>query len=209
MRRMPSLNGLRAFEAAARHGSFVGASQELNVTQAAISRMVRLLEARLGIELFERLPNGLVLTAQAEALKPSLTAAFDLIAASVEQVVAMRTTPVLTIGVGPSFAMRWMIPHLASFYGTHRDIEVRLATGGAINPFRDDWTCGILLGKGDWPGLAAEPLFRPTCFPYAPPRSRSALASRRISSTRACCRSCIRRRRAICGRAGVKCAESA
>lgn len=70
MRRLPSLNGLRAFEAAARHGSFVGASQELNVTQAAISRMVRLLEARLGIELFERLPNGLVLTAQAEALKP-------------------------------------------------------------------------------------------------------------------------------------------
>ena len=131
MRRLPSLNGLRAFEAAARHGSFVGASQELNVTQAAISRMVRLLEARLGIELFERLPNGLVLTAQAEALKPSLTAAFNSIAASVEQVVAMRTTPVLTIGVGPSFAMRWMIPRLASFYGTHPDIEVRLATGGA------------------------------------------------------------------------------
>jgi DNA-binding transcriptional LysR family regulator len=77
----------------------------------------------------------------------------------------MRTTPVLTIGVGPSFAMRWMIPRLASFYGTHPDIEVRLATGGAINPFRDDWTCGILLGNGDWPGLAAEPLFSADLFP--------------------------------------------
>ena len=143
-----------------------GLRQELNVTQAAISRMVRLLEARLGIELFERLPNGLVLTAQAEALKPSLRrAALDSIAASVEQVVAMRTTPVLTIGVGPSFAMRWMIPRLASFYGTHPDIEVRLATGGAINPFKDDWTCGILLGNGDWPGLAAEPLFSANLFP--------------------------------------------
>ncbi|MEH2507619.1 DNA-binding transcriptional LysR family regulator [Bradyrhizobium sp. AZCC 1578] len=165
MRRLPSLNGLRAFEAAARHGSFVGASQELNVTQAAVSRMVRLLEARLGLELFQRLPNGLALTAQAKALQPSLTAAFDSIAASVEQVAAMRTTPVLTIGVGPSFAVRWMIPRLASFYGTHPDIEVRLATGGAINPFKDDWTCGILLGNGDWPGLAAEPLFSADLFP--------------------------------------------
>ena len=164
------------------------------MTQAAISRMVRLLEARLGIRAVRAAPDGLVLTAQAEALKPSLTAAFNSIAASVEQVVAMRTTPVLTIGVGPSFAMRWMIPRLASFYGTHPDIEVRLATGGAIDPFKDDWTCGILLGNGDWPGLAAEPCFRPICFPSAPPRSRSALASRRISSTRACCRSCIRRR---------------
>lgn len=165
MRRLPSLNGLRAFEAAARHGSFVAAGQELNVTQAAISRMVRLLEARLGFPLFERLPNGLVLTAQARALQPNLTAAFDSIASSVAQVSAMRTTPVLTIGVGPSFATRWMIPRLASFYRAHPEIEVRLATGGAINPFRDDWTCGILLGGGDWPELAAEPLFSADLFP--------------------------------------------
>ena len=165
MRRLPSLNGLRAFEAAARHGSFVAAGQELNVTQAAVSRMVRLLEARLGFPLFERLPNGLVLTAQARALQPNLTAAFDSIASSVAQVSAMRTTPVLTIGVGPSFATRWMIPRLASFYRAHPEIEVRLATGGAINPFRDDWTCGILLGGGDWPELAAEPLFSADLFP--------------------------------------------
>jgi DNA-binding transcriptional LysR family regulator len=165
MRRLPSLNGLRAFEAAARHGSFVAAGQELNVTQAAISRMVRLLEARLGFPLFERLPNGLVLTAQARALQPNLTAAFDSISSSVAQVSAMRTTPVLTIGVGPSFATRWMIPRLASFYRAHPEIEVRLATGGAINPFRDDWTCGILLGGGDWPELAAEPLFSADLFP--------------------------------------------
>jgi DNA-binding transcriptional LysR family regulator len=101
MRRMPSLNGLRAFEAAARHGSFMAAGNELNVTQAAVSRMVRLLEARLGFQLFERLPNGLVLTAQGKALQPSLTAAFDSIASATEQVAAMRTTPVLTLGVGP------------------------------------------------------------------------------------------------------------
>jgi DNA-binding transcriptional LysR family regulator len=159
MRRLPSLNGLRAFEAAARHGSFVAASQELNVTQAAVSRMVRLLEGRLGFSLFERLPNGLVPTAQAQALQPNLTVAFDSIASAIEQVSAMRTTPVLTVGVGPSFAVRWMIPRLASFYAEHPDIDVRIATGGTFNPFKDDWTCGILLGTGDWPGLEAVPLF--------------------------------------------------
>jgi LysR family glycine cleavage system transcriptional activator/LysR family transcriptional regulator of beta-lactamase len=165
MRRLPSLNGLRAFEATARHGSFVGAAQELNVTQAAVSRMVRLLEARLGFSLFERLPNGLVPTAQATALQPQLTAAFDQIASSVEQVAAMRTEPVLTVGVGPSFAVRWMIPRLATFYRQHPKIEVRIATGGTINPFKDDWTCGILLGSGDWPGLEAVPLFSADLYP--------------------------------------------
>jgi DNA-binding transcriptional LysR family regulator len=165
MRRLPSLNGLRAFEAAARLGSFVAAGEELNVTQAAISRLVRLLEERLGFRLFERMPNGLALTPQGRALQPGLTAAFDAIAGITQQVSAMRSTPVLTLGVGPSFAVRWLIPRLASFYQEHPDIEVRLATGGAINPFNDDWTCGILLGNGDWPGHQAEPMFSADLFP--------------------------------------------
>jgi len=165
MRRLPSLNGLRAFEAAARLGSFVAAGEELNVTQAAISRLVRLLEDRLGFRLFERMPNGLALTPQGKALQPGLTAAFDAIAGITQQVAAMRNTPVLTLGVGPSFAVRWLIPRLASFYRAHPDIEVRLATGGAINPFNDDWTCGILLGNGDWAGHQAEPMFSADLFP--------------------------------------------
>jgi DNA-binding transcriptional LysR family regulator len=164
MRRLPSLNGLRAFEAAARLGSFVAAGEELNVTQA-ISRLVRLLEDRLGFRLFERMPNGLTLTPQGRALQPGLTAAFDAIAGITQQVTAMRSTPVLTLGVGPSFAVRWLIPRLARFYRQHPDIEVRLATGGAINPFNDDWTCGILLGNGDWPGHQAEPMFSADLFP--------------------------------------------
>src|SRR5262249_55769203 len=119
MRRLPSLNGLRAFEAAARLGSFVAAGEELNVTQAAISRMVRLLEERLGFRLVDRTPNGLALTPQGRALQPGLTAAFDAIAGVTQQVAAMRSTPVLTLGVGPSFAVRWLIPRLASFYRQH------------------------------------------------------------------------------------------
>jgi DNA-binding transcriptional LysR family regulator len=165
MRRLPSLNGLRAFEAAARHGSFVAAGNELNVTQAAVSRLVRLLEARLGFPLFERLPNGLALTPQGKAFAPHLTAAFDAIAAASQQVAGMRSTPVLTLGVGPSFAVRWLIPRLAGFQRRHPEIDVRVATGGATNPFRDDWTCGILLGNGDWPGYTAEPLFSADLFP--------------------------------------------
>ena len=98
-------------------------------------------------------------------LQPGLTAAFDAIAGVTQQVAAMRSTPVLTLGVGPSFAVRWLIPRLASFYRQHPDIEVRLATGGAINPFKDDWTCGILLGNGDWPGHQAEPMFSADLFP--------------------------------------------
>jgi len=169
MRRLPSLNGLRAFEAAARHGSFVAAGDELNVTQAAISRMVRLLEARLGFPLFERRPNGIALTPRGKALLPDLTAAFDAIAAATAQVAAMPSAPVLTLGVGPSFAVRWLIPRLADFSRRHPEIEVRLATGGAVNPFRDDWTCGIILGDGTWPGYLAEPMFSADLFPVCTP----------------------------------------
>jgi len=169
MRRLPSLNGLRAFEAAARHGSFAGAASELNVSQAAVSRMVRLLEARLGFALFDRRPNGLTATRRGRALQPGLTQAFDGIAGLMDEVAALGLDPVLTVGVGPTFAMRWLIPRLGDFNRAHPEIEARLTTGGAAAPFRDDWTCGIRQGDGDWPGLIAEPLFSaemgPVCTP--------------------------------------------
>src|SRR4029450_6513229 len=116
-------------------------------------------------KLFDRMPNGLALTAQGRALQPGLTAAFDAIAGVTQQVAARRSAPGLTLGGGPSFAVPWLIPRLASFYRQYPDIEVRLATGGAINPFKEDWTCGILLGNGDWPGHQAEPMFSADLFP--------------------------------------------
>lgn len=169
MRRLPSLNGLRAFEAAARHGSFTAAGGELGVSQAAVSRLVRLLEARLGIALFERHPNGLTLTAQGRAFQPGLTAAFDGIARLAEQVTQARDDRVLTVGVGPTFAIRWLIPRLGDFHRAHPGIEVRLTTGGAVVALRDDWTCGVQLGDGDWPGYVAEPLFSAEMFPVCTP----------------------------------------
>ena len=169
MRRLPSLNGLRAFEAAARLGSFAAAGDELAVTQAAISRMVRLLEARFGFALFDRHANRLTLTWQGKALLPGITSAFDAIAALAAQVGSLSQVPVLTVGVGPSFAMRFLIPRLATLEPGIADIEVRIATGGAINPIREDWTCGIMLGDGQWPGYDAEALFSADLFPVCAP----------------------------------------
>ena len=169
MRRLPSLNGLRAFEAAARLGSFTAAAADLGVTQTAVSRLVRLLEARLGFALFERRPNRLVLTSRGSLYQAGLSQAFDAIASLTEQVTALRQGPVLTVGAGPTFAMRWLIPRLADFQKRHPDIDVRMTTGGVGMPFRDDWTCGIRQGDGDWPGFTAEPLFAPDMFPVCTP----------------------------------------
>jgi len=89
----------------------------------------------------------------------------------------MRNAPVLTLGVGPSFAVRWLIPRLGSFYRQHPKIDVRLATGGATNPIKDDWTCGIILGNGDWPGYEAEPMFSADMVPVCTPAIAKRLAA--------------------------------
>ncbi|HZQ14472.1 MAG TPA: LysR substrate-binding domain-containing protein [Pseudolabrys sp.] len=169
MRKLPFLNGVRAFEASARAGSFARAATELNVTPAAISRMVRLLEQRLGLTLFQRKANGLSLTPAGRAYQTGLTPIFDALANLTAQVTALANPYVLTVGVGPTFAIRWLIPRLASFYKLQPDIDVRITTGGAAAPFGEDWTCGIKLGHGNWPNLAAEPLFAADLIPVCTP----------------------------------------
>src|SRR3546814_16817152 len=112
MRQLPSLNGLRAFEAAGRHGRFTAAARELNVTQTAVSRLVRLLADRFGFPLFLRHANALELTAQGQALLSGLPDAFDSIARLTESVTAMRRGPVLTVCCGTNLALTELIPHL-------------------------------------------------------------------------------------------------
>jgi LysR family glycine cleavage system transcriptional activator len=170
MRRLLFLNGIKAFEAAARSGSFAGAGAELNVSAAAVSRMVHLLEQRLGVDLFERKANRLAMTAAGRAYQSGLTPIFDALASLTAQVTAPSSQRVLTIGVGPTFAMRWLIPRLADFRKEEPDIEVRIATGGAAAPFGDDWSCGVKLGDGEWPDLVAEPLFSADLLPVCAPR---------------------------------------
>ena len=188
MRILPSLNGVKAFEAAARLGGFAGAAEELNVTPAAISRLVRLLEARLAIPLFERRANGLRLTPAGVAYRDGLTPILDSLSSLTAQVCDAARGRVLTVGVGPTFAIRWLIPRLAAFRAEAPDVEVRITTGGATVPFAEDWTCGIRLGDGDWPGFVAEPLFAadlsPVCAPSAAGRLRKPEDLRRASLLR-------------------------
>src|SRR5262245_52878268 len=110
MRRLLFLNGLRAFETAARTGSFARAAEELHVTPAAVSRMVHLLEQRLELALFQRTANRLVLTAAGRAYQAGLTPIFNALANLTQQVTTLATQRVLTVGVGPTFAIRWLIP---------------------------------------------------------------------------------------------------
>src|SRR2546421_402027 len=177
MRRLLFLNGIKAFEAAARSGSFAGAGAELNVSAAAVSRMVHLLEQRLGVALFERKANRLAMTAAGGAYPNGPTPIFDALASLTAQVTAPSSHRVLTIGVGPTFAMRWLIPRLADFRKQEPDIDVRITTGGAAVPFGEDWSCGIKLGDGEWPGLMAEPLFAGDLLPVCAPRLAAPLKS--------------------------------
>ena len=170
MRQLPYLNGIKAFEATARGGSFATAADELSVTPAAVSRMVRLLEQRLGVDLFERSANRLSLTTAGKSYQIGLAPIFDALVLLTDQVKSQSGTRALTIGVGPTFAIRWLIPRLASFRELAPDIDVRITTGGAAAPFADDWTCGVKLGDGTWPGLVSEHLFGadliPVCAPH-------------------------------------------
>ena len=141
MRRLPHLNGVKAFEAAA----------EMNVSPAAVSRLVRLLEGRLGVHFFERGANRLALTPQGRMYQVGLSPLLDALAQLTEQVCAQATNRVLTIGVGPTFAVRWLIPRLESFRRTAPDIDVRITTGGAAAPFADDWTSQRTANVGPTP----------------------------------------------------------
>jgi len=178
-RRLPSLNGIRAFEAAARTGAFTAAATELAVTPAAVSRLVHLLEDRLGVALFDRHANRLALTPAGEAYRAGLTPLLDGLARLTAEIVARKATPVLlTVGVGQTFAIRWLIPRLAAFTRREPGIEVRIATGGSTIPFSEDWTCDIRLRSGTeaWPGLAADRIVAADLLPVCAPAIAARLA---------------------------------
>ncbi len=159
-RRLPSLNALRAFEAAGRHLSFTRAAAELNVTQAAISHQVKGLEERLGARLFERHGRGLWLTQTGETYLPFLRQAFDLIADGTNLVASGEEHGPLSVTMLPTFAVRWFIPRLGDFHRGNPDIEVHMVTTDRMVDFhREDIDCGIRYGTGSWAGLEADKLF--------------------------------------------------
>ncbi len=169
-RPLPSLNGLRAFEAAARHLSFTRAAEELNVTQAAVSHQIKGLEERLGIALFRRLNRALVLTEAGQRLYPATRDAFDRLAEAVEGLRARTTTGPLTVSVLPSFAAKWLVPRLSRFQERYPDIDLRIAAlERLVDLARDDVDVAIRFGAGNWPGVRADLLLKnyltPVCSP--------------------------------------------
>lgn len=158
--RLP-LNALRAFEASARHLSFTRAGLELNVTQAAVSQQVRLLEEQLGLELFIRLSKGLALTDEGLALLPVLSRSFDQIEALLTQFEDGHYHEVLSISVVGTFAVGWLLPRLNKFSDLYPYIDLRIMThNNVVNLAAEGVDFAIRFGEGLWPLVENIPLFQ-------------------------------------------------
>ncbi|WP_207476168.1 transcriptional regulator GcvA [Arenibaculum pallidiluteum] len=172
-RRLPPLNAVRAFEAAARHLSFTRAAAELNVTQAAISHQIKGLEETLGVPLFRRLNRALVLTEAGQSYLPPLNEALDLIAEATARLRQAENQGVLTVSTISSFAARWLVPRLPRFQALHPTVDVRLSSSTRLVDFtQQDVDIAIRFGRGHWPDLAVERLLREDVFPVATPALR-------------------------------------
>jgi LysR family transcriptional regulator, glycine cleavage system transcriptional activator len=168
--RLPSLNGLRAFEAAARHLSFTRAAAELNVTQTAISHQIRRLEEQLGIRLFVRQQRRLQLTPAAQRYFPAVSAAFADLRAASDRLLGADGKTLLSVSCLPSLAAKWFVPRLAAFQEAHSDIEVQIATATRLVDFRrEEVDLAIRYGNGRWPGLRADWLMAEDVFPVCSP----------------------------------------
>jgi LysR family transcriptional regulator, glycine cleavage system transcriptional activator len=170
MSTLPSLNGLRAFEAAARHLSFTRAASELNVTQTAISHQIRRLEAQLGLRLFLRRNRSLALTREAETYLPAVRAAFEDLRRATERLQRPGRERLLIVSTMASLAAKWLLPRLAQFQEAHPGIEVRISSSSHLVDFqREEVDLAIRYGRGHWPGLDARWLMAEDIFPVCSP----------------------------------------
>lgn len=168
--RLPSLNGLRAFEAAARHLSFTQAAAELNVTQTAISHQIRRLEGELGLRLFVRKNRALALTSKAKDYLPGVRAAFNDLRLATDRLLRKDNDNVLTISTLASLAAKWLLPRLSTFQAAHPDIDVRITTSTGLVDFKSgDVDAAIRYGRGHWPGVRARWLMADELFPVCSP----------------------------------------
>ncbi|MFZ4809429.1 MAG: transcriptional regulator GcvA [Hyphomicrobiaceae bacterium] len=170
-RRLPPLNALRAFEAAARHGSFTGAARELSVTQGAISRHVIQLEKWLGTAMCARTRRGIETTADGAAFAAVLANAFDQIDQQTERVMARRhERTLLRLKLPPTFAIRWLVPRLARFHALNRHIDVQITTSHqAVDFRRESIDVCIHSGAEPLPGARCHRLFGEIILPVCSP----------------------------------------
>lgn len=177
---LPSLNSIRAFEATGRLLSVSKAANELAVTPAAVSRQVKTLESFLGVALFERVKGRLELTSAGARYLAELMPFFAGLRQATDSIrTAGRRSQVLKIRCPATFAVRWLIPRLASFHRQHDDVDVQLTTSSApLNFEREDIDGGIQLGDGNWPGLSAQRLIPNELVPVAAPSRKVRARSR-------------------------------
>lgn len=176
MLKLPPLPAIRAFEAAARHGSFTAAAAELGMTQAAISYQIRQLEDRLGQPLFLRQKRKVTLSEAGQRLAPAVSEAFQRLNHAFGNF-RERQEGVLSVTVVNTFGTNWLVPRLGTFQLAHPDIAVRLDTAARVVDFaQEDIDVGIRAGTGDWPGLKKHWLMPVEFAVFASPDLRSRLA---------------------------------
>jgi LysR family glycine cleavage system transcriptional activator len=170
-RRLPSLNAVRAFEAAARHESFTRAAEELCVTQGAVSHQVKALEAELGLKLFNRERQRLVITEAGREYLNVVRDAFDRIALGTERLLQRQNSGVLTVSTSPDFAAKWLVHRLGRFAEAFPEIELRVsATLHHVDFAREDIDLAVRHGDGQWTGLHVTRLCGEELFPVCSPR---------------------------------------
>jgi LysR family glycine cleavage system transcriptional activator len=171
LRRLPSLNALKAFEAAARYESFTKASDELSVTQGAVSHQVKALEAELGLRLFNREGRRLLITEAGRAYLEVVRDAFDRLAVGTNRLLQLQKTGVLTVTTSPNFASKWLVHRLGRFSEARPEIDLRVsATSQHIDFAREDFDLAIRHGNGQWPGLHVTRLCVEELFPVCSPK---------------------------------------
>jgi len=167
--RLPPLNALRAFEAAARHLSVKKAAAELCVTPGAVSQLLKALELHLGTELFHRVNRGILLTEAGQNYLPPIRNAFRQMAEATERVATAADTT-LTVSVTPFFAETWLIPRLKRFQDAHPEIDLRVLATSALTDFsRDNVNVAVRHGLGRYPGLHSHRILVVEIVPVAAP----------------------------------------
>src|SRR6056297_577631 len=159
-RSLPSLNALRTFEAVSRHGSSTNAADELNVTQSAVSRMIKGLEEHLELRLFERAGRQITLTEDGIYYSEKISKAMDILEVASRELTDTRAgRGILSIGMLPTFGTKWLLPRLGAFMQLHPELSVDITSSDGELDFTDERIdAAIRFGYGNWTGARAEPL---------------------------------------------------
>jgi LysR family glycine cleavage system transcriptional activator len=176
-RRLPPLNAVRAFEAAARLGGFNAAGAELNVSANAVGRLVKVLEESVGVALFRRLPRGVVMTEAGKRYLAGVGRLLDQLSEATADLRRLETGRVLKVSAMPSMVTRWLIPRLERLTARHPGLDVRLFATTAQTDFaREDIDVAIRIGRGCYPGMHSELLMHEDYFPVCSPKLLSGSA---------------------------------